>query len=98
MAGLNQVRTEVIALLYHNECKCNIHNKGWISGLVIHGMKTSICFTKIFLDSRCERLSSFHPIWRICSPKCWPGVSKLKYVNLFKILPTLFYHLMIKKN
>jgi hypothetical protein len=40
MAGLNQVRTEVIAVLYHNECKSNIHNKGWIRGLVIYGMKT----------------------------------------------------------
>jgi len=40
MAGLNRLRKEVIVVLYHNKYKSNIHNKGWIIGLVIHGMKT----------------------------------------------------------
>lgn len=39
MAGLNRIRTEVIAVLYHNECNSNIHNKGKIIGLVIDGIK-----------------------------------------------------------
>jgi len=46
MAGINWVRTEVIALLYHNECKSNIHNKGRIIGLVTHGMKTIPCVSQ----------------------------------------------------
>jgi len=43
MAGLKRIRTKVIALLYHNECNSNIHNKGRIIGLVIDGVKIIPC-------------------------------------------------------